>query len=264
MREDIPGSPEAQKTLRYTVSILPFLQRSPSDPEYLELVLVDQHCPERAGLGQDLTTRWDFLFRKYGKRLPVPLLRALAKRESNFNPNESGGNHWGILQVGINNVLPSYNKRRGTHYSSEDLFNPDINVKIATDLLNRITVAMDRHPDPNMKWNPSNPESVKLLLAGWNSGYSEAAGLGKVARFLEERGIPVTHENVFTFAREAGGTRFLQREMYDKKRRWQASVANLYFQQPDAPAPGASTRGFIMKASIAVLAGLLAARYVFK
>lgn len=194
----------------------------------------------------------------------MPLLRALAKRESNFNPSESGGSYWGILQVGIKNVLPSYNKRKKTNYSPEDLFDPDINVKIATDLLNRITMAMDKHPDPNMKWNPSNPESVKLLLAGWNSGYSEAAGLGKVASFLEARGIPVTHENVFTFAREAGGTRFLQREMYDKKRRWQAGVADLYFRQPDAPAPGASIGGFIIKASIAVLAGLLAAKYVFK
>lgn len=166
--------------------------------------------------------------------------------------------------MGIHNVLPSYNKRRGTNYSSKDLFDPEINVKIATDLLNRITVAMDKHPDPNMKWNPSNPESVKLLLAGWNSGYSEAAGLGKVARYLESRGIPVTHENVFTFAREAGGTHFLQREQYDKKRRWQAGVADLYFRQPDAPTPGASAGGFVMRAGIAVFVGLLAAKYVFK
>lgn len=185
-----------------------------------------------------LSTTFDPLFRKYGGRIPVPLLRALAKRESDLNPKSGGGSYWGLLQVGYKNVLPSYNKRRGTNYTPEDLFDPEINVKIAADLLNRISVAMDKHPSRNMKWDPSNPESVKLLLAGWNSGYSEAAGLGKVASYLEAHGIPVTHENVFTHARAAGATKFLQREEYDQKRRWQAGVADLYFRQLDAPKPG--------------------------
>jgi soluble lytic murein transglycosylase-like protein len=180
-----------------------------------------------------LPTTFDSLFRKYGGRIPVPLLRALAKRESDLNPKSGGGSYWGLLQVGYKNVLPSYNERRGTNYSPDDLFDPEINVKIAADLLNRITVAMDKHPSPNMKWDPSNPESVKLLLAGWNSGYSEAAGLGKVASYLEAHGIPVTHENVFKYARTAGATKYLQREEYDQKRRWQAGVASLYFSQPD-------------------------------
>lgn len=211
---------------------------------------------------EPLTTTWDPLFRRHRGRIPVPLLRALAKKESNFNPNESGGSYWGLLQVGVNNVLPSYNKRRRTHHSPSDLFNPEINVKIATDLLNRIANAMDKHTDPNMRWDPTNPEAVKLLLAGWNSGYSEAYGLGRVASFLEKRGIPVTHENVFTYAKLAGATRFLQRELFDKKRRWQAGVANLYFRQPDAPTPGILR--FLTKTSIAVLLGLLVAKHVFK
>jgi len=212
-----------------------------------------------------LPTQFDPLFEKYAGRLPVPFLRALAKSESGLNPNLGGGSYWGLLQVGTGNVLPSYNQRKGTSYSPGDLFNPEINVKIATDLLNRITVAMDKHSDPNMQWNPSNPEAVKLLLAGWNSGYSEAGGLGKVASYLEAKGIPVTHDNVFQFARAAGATKYLQREEYDKKRRWQAGVADLYFRQPDAPAPGESSVGsFVLKVSIAVVLGLLASRYVFK
>lgn len=185
-----------------------------------------------------LSRQFDPLFRKYGNRVPVAFLRALAKRESNMNPNSGGGSYWGILQVGIGNVLPSYNKRRGTRYSSQDLFNPDINVKIAADLINRITIAFAKHPDPNMKMDWSNPEFVKLVLAGWNSGYSEGGGVGKVAKYLEARKIPVTHDNVFKYARAAKASKYLQREQYDKKRRWQAGVAALYFSQPDRPTGG--------------------------
>ncbi|MBT8453015.1 MAG: transglycosylase SLT domain-containing protein [Deltaproteobacteria bacterium] len=181
-----------------------------------------------------LTTKFDPLFARYAGRLPVPYLRALAKRESNLNPQSGGGSYWGILQVGYKNVLPSYNKRRGTNYSPNDLFDAEINVKIATDLLNRIVVAFGKHPSPNLQADWSNPEWVKLLTAGWNSGYSEAGGLGRVASWLEARGIPVTHDSVFKYAASAGATKYLQREQYDKKRRWQASVAELYFAQPDA------------------------------
>jgi hypothetical protein len=181
-----------------------------------------------------LSTQFDPLFRKYGARVPVAYLRALSKRESNQNPQSGGGSYWGLLQVGYKNVLPSYNQRRGTSYSPNDLFDPDINVKIATDLLNRIVVAFGKHPSSNLKEDWTNPEFVKLLTAGWNSGYSEAAGVGRVASWLEAKGIPVTHENVFTYAAQAGGTKYLQREQYDKKRRWQKSVADLYFAQPDA------------------------------
>lgn len=206
-----------------------------------------------------LTRQYDHLFRRYGGKIPVALLRALAKKESDLNPQSGGGSYWGLLQVGYKNVLPGYNKRHGTSYTPQDLFDPEINVKIASDTLNRIVVAMGKHPDRNMRWDPTNPETVKLLLAGWNSGYSEAAGLGKVAKYLEQRGIPVTHENVFTHAKAAGATKYLQREQYDQKRRWQASVADLYFQQPDAP-----KKGVLAKLALAIAAGILAFKYLWK
>lgn len=197
-----------------------------------------------------LPTNWDSLFRKYAAGIPVPFLRALAKRESNFNPSDSSGPAWGLLQ--ITEVV-----RRGTGYSRSELLNPDVNVKLGTGLLNRIVRAYAKHPSANMKTDWSNPEFVNLVLAGWNSGYSEGGGVGRVASYLESRGIPVTHDNVFKFAAAAGATQQLQKPA---KQRWQKGVTNLFFQQPDAP----SGSGLLVKVGVAVLFGLVVAKYVFK
>ncbi len=197
------------------------------------------------------------MFAKHAGKVPVPFLRALSKRESNMNPNDTRGPAWGLMQV-VEVVRNSWNKRRPSEAISRgQLLDPDINVKIAASLLNRIAIAYAKHPDSNMQPNWTNPEFVKLVLAGWNSGYSEAGGVGRVAKYLEARGIPVTHDNVFRYAGAARATRHLQNSA---KQRWQRGVADLYFQQPDAP----SDSGFLLKAGVAVLLGLLAAKYVFK
>lgn len=187
-----------------------------------------------------LTTQYDPLFARYGNRLPVAYLRALGKRESNLNPSSTSGAR-GLLQV-VDSVRKSYNERRGTSYTPADLLNAEINVRIATDLLNRIVIAFGKHPSKNMQENWANPEFVKLLTAGWNSGYSEAAGVGHVASYLEQRGIPVTHDNIYAHAAAAGGTVHLQRP---EKRAWQQSVAALYYQQPDWN-PGGGLVGYIL------------------
>lgn len=178
-----------------------------------------------------ISTIHDPIFRKYAGRLPVAYLRALGKRESNLNPRSADGSAWGLLQV-IPAVLDSHNKRRGTFYTREDLLDPEINVKIAADLLNRIVIAFGKHPSPNLQEDWSNPEFVKLVTAGWNSGYSEAGGLGRVADYLEHRGIPVTHDNVFRYAEAAGATKHLSNLA---KQSWQRGVAALYLAQKDRP-----------------------------
>jgi soluble lytic murein transglycosylase-like protein len=198
-----------------------------------------------------LSRQFDPLFSKHAGDVPVNFLRALAKRESNFNPKETGGSYWGILQVGFRNVLPSYNKRRGTNFSANDLLNPDINIMIAADLLNRIPIAYAKHPDPNMKPDWSNPEFVKLVLAGWNSGYSEGGGVGKVARYLESRGIPVTHDAVFANAAAAGATKHLSSTA---KQRWQRGVASLFYQE-GGPGFFAGSRGRLKMLGLVAGAG---------
>lgn len=176
----------------------------------------------------DVSRTYDAIFARHAGAIPVNYLRALAYRESSLNPRETGGSYWGLLQVGLNNVLPSYNARHGTNYTGSDLLNPDVNVKIAADLLNRIAVAYAKHPSANMKPNWHNPEFVKLLTAGWNSGYSESGGVGRVATYLEQRSIPVTHDNVFTYAAAAGATKHLSNPT---KHQWQRSVADLFYKE---------------------------------
>lgn len=176
-----------------------------------------------------LTRQFDPLFQRHGGGVPVNFLRALAKKESNFNTRDTGGSYWGILQVGYNNVLPGFNARHGTSYGRQDLLGPELNIQVASELLNRIAASYKRnHSAPNMQENWHNPEFVKLLLAGWNSGYSEAGGVGRVASYLEQRGIPVTHDNVFMYAGAAGATKHLSNT---GKQGWQRSVADLFYQE---------------------------------
>jgi hypothetical protein len=173
-----------------------------------------------------LTTRFDPIFAQYGHGLPVPFLRALAQRESGLNP---AGTH-GLISV-VQVVRQDYNQKHGTSYTQADMQDPAVNVTLATDDLMKVVTAYKKHPSKNMHVDWANPEFVLLLTAGWNSGHSEGSGVGHVVSYLERHGLPVTHDNVFAYAAEAGGTRHLQNAA---KRTWQKTVANLYFAQPDA------------------------------
>jgi len=189
-----------------------------------------------------LPTTFDTIFARHAGSLPVNFLRALSKRESNMNPGEAKGPAWGLMQV-VPVVRKGYNKRFGTNYTQAGLLDPDINVMIAAELLNRMVRAYGKHPDPNMHEDWNNPEFVALMLAGWNSGYSEAGGVGKVARYLEAKGIPVTHHNVFTYAGRAGATKNLQNPA---KERWQRSVVELFYKNGG---PGWGILGLVILAA---------------
>lgn len=203
-----------------------------------------------------LSTAFDPLFTKYGGNLPVAFLRALSYKESSQNPNLKNG----LMQV-VTVARDDYNRVHGTNYSAAQLQNPDLNVKVAADLLNRIIGYYQKHPDPNLKPNWTNPEFVKLLTAGWNSGYSDGGGVGKVASYLESRKMPVTHDNVFKYAAPAGATAWLQNS---QKYNWQKSVADLFFQQPDKKASPPAEKHFLIGVTIAVALGLLTASFVFR
>ena len=180
-----------------------------------------------------LTTKYDPIFRRHGGRLPVAFLRALAYEESGLNPRAvnpgSENAARGLMQV-VGVVRQDYNERNGTSYTPADLLDPDISVKLAANLMNRVIGYYAKHPDPNLHEDWSNPEFVKLLVAGWNAGYSSGGGLQKVANYLKQRGIPVTHDNVYQYASAAGAVSYLS----DPKRQaWQRSVADLFYAQPD-------------------------------
>jgi soluble lytic murein transglycosylase-like protein len=187
-----------------------------------------------------LSTQYDSIFAKHAGKMPVAFLRALSYRESQINPNAAnpGGADAakGILQV-VGVVRNDYNKRHGTNYQPDDLFDPDLNTAMATETLNAVISGYGKHPSKNLQLDFTNPEFVKLLVAGWNAGYSEAGGVGKVARYLEANGIPVTHDNVFAYASQAGATVHLTEP---DRQQWQRSVADLYYAQPDRFASASS------------------------
>lgn len=194
-----------------------------------------------------LPRTYDHIFRRHAGRLPVNYLRALSKRESNMNPRETEDPAWGLMQV-VPVVRLEYNKNHGTNYSKQDLLNPDVNVKMASSLINRIVKLYGKthSRSPNMREDWHNPEFVKLVTAGWNSGYSNVGGVGKVAYYLEKHGIPVTHDNVFKYSQAAGATRHLTG---NTSLRWQRSVADLFYAEGG---PESMFGGVLFKLGLAV------------
>jgi hypothetical protein len=200
-----------------------------------------------------LPTTYDSIINQHRGRIPRNLLRALAKKESSFNPMAVTGSYVGLWQIGPS-VREGYNARYGTSYRTADLFDPAVNAQIVSDFLSRIVASYGKHPSPNLQEDWRNPEFVKLVIAGHNSGYSEGGGVGRVARYLEEHGLPVTHDTVFQYADAAGATTHLQN---DDKRRWQAGVVDLYFAEGGPGFPWG-------KLAVTVAAAFLVYRYALR
>ena len=149
--------------------------------------LTDTPLPEPSGNG--LSRAYDEYFERWRGEIPVEFMRALAKNESGFNPRDTVEPAWGLCQV-VETVREDYNTRHGTSFRRSDLLDPDVNVRIAADLINRIARRYrEVHPATfgNASWRERR--FVELVIAGWNAGYSEAAGVGYVIGRLEEQGV---------------------------------------------------------------------------
>ena len=186
----------------------------------------------------DLPHTYDALIDRYRAGTPAAFIRALIQRESGFNPASGGdkpsaGAARGLMQI-VGVAREGFNQRRGTAYTPADLLKPQVSIQIGTDLLRQIVKTYQGHRHPNMREDWRNPEFVKLVLAGWNSGYSNGGGVGRVVTYLLAHDLPVTHDQVFASAAAAGATEHLQRTA---KRDWQRGVAQLYFQQPAEGSP---------------------------
>lgn len=196
-----------------------------------------------------LPTTYDPLFRRYAGSIPIAFLRALTQRESGFNPRANAGKAaaQGLLQI-TTVARDAYNRAHGTSYTRDDTLDPAVNIQIATDLLKRIIASYRKHPSANMREDWANPAFVQLLTAGWNAGYSEGGGVGKVASYLEQRGVPVTPQSVYQAASAAGAVAFLS----DPARaRWHQSVAELYMAQPDRASAAPKAIGVLAVALLA-------------
>ncbi len=174
--------------------------------------------------------RFDRIFDMYRESIPIEFLRALAKRESNLNPEERKGPAWGLMQI-VEVVRKDYNQAHGTRYTRRDLLDAAVNVAIACWLLRFIIAQYAKYQDgvANLRADWNNPRFVELLVFGWNAGFSASGGVLKVVRYLKERGVTdITIDVVFEHAREAGAVRHLSNAT---KLRWCKSVVRLYEQE---------------------------------
>ena len=174
--------------------------------------------------------RFDPVFEQYRGSLPIEYVRALVDRESDGQPSVRAGSAIGLMQI-VPVVLGDYNKRHGTTYGGEHLTHPATNVAIGCELL-RLIIDSYRKNHPRITtlqadWN--NPRFVELLTFGWNAGFSEAGGVGRVARYLEGLGaVDITIDQVAAHAKLAGASKHLSNPA---KLAWCKGVAALYLRE---------------------------------
>jgi len=171
--------------------------------------------------------RFDPLFERYRGNIPIEYVRALVERESSGNPSVRTGSAIGLMQI-VPVVLTDYNKRHGSKYASEHLVDPAINVAIGCELLRLIADSYRRnHPRiATLQPDWSNPRYAELVTFGWNAGFSEAGGVGRVARYLEGLGaVEITIDQVAAHAKAAGASKHLSNPA---KVAWCKSVVALY------------------------------------
>lgn len=174
-----------------------------------------------------LSREFDPVFERYRGSIPLEYLRALAKRESGMRPGEHRGPAWGLMQI-VEVVRHDFNKAHATHYTRRDLLDPAVSVAMCCWVLRFIIDSYQRHHPrvANLREDWSNPRFVQLLTAGWNMGFSEKAGVGKVVGYLEGLGADdIDLDMVHDHARLAGASKHVGS---DAKLRWCKSVVTLF------------------------------------
>lgn len=172
----------------------------------------------------ELSKSYDTVFRRQCPAIPVEYLRALAYRESRMVAGNTSGAAWGLLEV-VQDLVDDYNKVHGTSYSSADRLNPEVNARIACDLLATIVRLL-----PGFSW--SDPRQVNLLTFAWNAGWSRSTGVVGVVEYLIRSGMTpskITIDMVRATAEKLSWTSdHLKRT---DKVAWCKTVTALYFQE---------------------------------
>jgi len=214
---------------------------------------------------------YDPIFNRYRGEMPVEILRALARGESNFNPSlvhASGSKARGLLQV-TTVVLESYNKEHpGATLTAGDMLDPDDNVRVACWHLNRLVAAYSSSGYPDLVPNWSSPRWVLLFILGWNAGHSRAAGVQYMVAWLHGKhplvdlppplwivdlvipdkqvlaaGQMATGDLVVEYAAEAKAASTLRPPTGPAKLAWCKRVLGWYGAELGAVAPDSSTTG---------------------
>jgi hypothetical protein len=178
-----------------------------------------------------LSRAFDPVFHTYRGAIPIEYLRALCTRESDMNPAERKGPAWGLMQI-IEAVRLDYNRAHRTLYRRDDLLDPRVNIAIGCWLLETIIRSYAKHhPDvPNLRADWNNVRFAELVTFGWNAGFSEKAGVGRMATYLKAHSLTVNIDNAHQYAELAKASRHLQNA---KKLRWCKGVAALYVRERD-------------------------------
>lgn len=188
-----------------------------------------------------LPTMYDGIIQKYRGAIPFEFIKILIRHESSYNPDSDmglvmkertgvyhPGAAKGLMQI-VQSVRKDYNERYMTNYTPEDLFDPEINIKLGCDTLNRILLSYARNHPNTLSPDWKDPRWVELLIFGWNAGYSERGGVGRVVKFLEDANIPkekITVDNVAAVADKAGAAKYLS-DM--AKAKWSKAVTRSFY-----------------------------------
>ena len=181
---------------RAAIDPMPFLRGWPVLERAIEAPRASEAPDPRAAIYLDQ------IFARHGRGLPVAYLRALARAESGLNAFDPKG----VINV-VKVALDEYNRLNpGVMVESGRLRDPAVSVSVAAWILHRIIASYRAHHADvvNLREDWNNPRFVELLSAGWNAGFSERAGVGRVVDYLKAHRQEISIDNVWRFARQAG------------------------------------------------------------
>jgi len=183
-----------------------------------------------------ISAAWDPVIQRFAGSVPVAFIRALIHGESGGDSQkENPASHAaGLLQI-TEIVRKDWNAAHAdAPVGRNDLFDPEINVRIGAALLNRIVQTYRRHRTLAPDWNTRRyPE---LVVLGWNAGYSDRGGVGLVVSQLEAAGAQANDVTVDSVARVAAGLPQVSRFVsLPERMAYAKAVADLYLGSRRAP-----------------------------
>lgn len=149
-------------------------------------------------------TDYDSIIEAKRGTLPLEFVKALIHNESGFDPRaarnpRNTGAARGLMQV-VGVVRIDYNLRHHTNYSPDDMFVPAINIEIGCHALQSIIANYSRFHPASLATDWNNKRWVEIVVFGWNAGYSESRGVGRIVGLIEKNGGPVTIDHICTVA----------------------------------------------------------------
>jgi len=199
---------------------------------------------------------WDPVIERFAGRVPLAFIRALVHSESGGDSQkENPASHAaGLLQI-TEIVRKDWNMAHpDAPVSREQLFDPEINVRLGAALLNRIAQVYGHHPTLRPDWQ--SRRYAELVALGWNAGYSDHGGVGLAVTKLEAAGATPEEVTVDSVARVAAdlpkAARFVSRP---DRVAYAKAVADLYLGSRRAPvvASSSSAAGPVVIAALGAL-----------